>query len=147
MNAFDRLNSREEFDPRKVTSQSGEIDKVADATKKMKGVMKTLSMMDNKVQELRKGYEESKDPDLLKRIDHVRQSRSALTQKLANPKMFSVAAISSIPNSELFLKTVDPVEYEMLSDKQKSQIQQRAAELDQNPEVRSSIMNSLEEGM
>jgi len=120
------------------TPQNKQLAKVQKADKVAKGVVSTLDMIDKKIAGLLKQqvaqskptFDGEMNPNIQKEIDQLSSKRGSVVQGLQSPEMLRILNLSSISNSDLLLKTVDPRIYDELSPKLKQKLRDHGALLD-----------------
>ena len=127
MNMFDDLAQPKENPA--IVQQAQPFDKQAYANKKVDGVLKVLSTIDQKVQMLANPKKGEENPEASKLIDSLMTKRQNLVNGLQTPEFYSLVRASSHNNGDVFLKAIPPKAYEMMSPEQQKRVQDQVTML------------------
>lgn len=124
--------------PQASQQDTQQLKRVQAADKKAQGIITVLDQIDNSIAKLLKqkaaqekaGFDGELMPDVDKEIDRLSAKRGEFVNGLNNPAILVNMNISSIPNSELFMKTIDPRVYAELSEEKRDELRRQGAELD-----------------
>lgn len=127
------------------------MKRIQRANKAAEGILNVLDQLDNKISSLEKlkkeqvkpGFTGTAMPNVEQEIDRLSAKRGEFVQGLNHPSILLNLNLSNVPNSQIFMRAIDPRIYVELSPEKKAALREQANMFDRVEKGDSSGLRNV----